>query len=143
VDEADEVLGVTEEGDDAEEATELDEADDATALDGGASLDEEGATLDEDIEVEEEATLDEDNEIMLARPDATDVGRDTTLEAEEGDTTAGQLLGFVLMLSATLVRLKYASILRIFNTLSARGGPCAQLLPLLLRVKGTISMFFV
>jgi hypothetical protein len=123
VDEADEVLGVTEEEDDAEVATELDEADDETALEEGATLDEEGATLDEETEVKEGATLDEDNEIMLARPDGRVVGRDTMLEAEEGKTTAGQLFGFALMLSATLVRLKYASILRIFNTLSARGGP--------------------
>jgi hypothetical protein len=117
VDEADDVLEATE-----EEATELDEADDETVL-------EEGATLDEETEVEEGATFDEDEPTTLARPDGSIVGRDTILEAEEGNTIAGQLLGFLLMLSATLVRLKYASILRIFNTLSAAGGPCAQAFP--------------
>ena len=75
---------------------------------------EEGATLDGDeTELEEGATLDEDE---------TDVGSRAILDAE-GRTTAGQLKGFELMLSATLVRLKYASILRIFNTLSFSGGP--------------------
>jgi hypothetical protein len=123
VEEADEMLEATEERADAEVATALDEADNETVLEEGATLDEEGATLDEEIGAEEGVTLDEDNEIMLARPDGRVVGRDTILEAEEGKTTAGQLLGFALILSATLVRLKYASILRIFNTLSARGGP--------------------
>jgi hypothetical protein len=120
-DEVDEVLEATDEEEDDEDENELDEADEETAL-------EEGATI------EEGATLDEDREITPARLETTDVGRtaiDDDDDDDEESTTAGQLLGFELMVSATLVRLKYASILRIFNTLSAAGGPCAQLLPLL------------
>jgi hypothetical protein len=134
----DEVKDETIEAD--EEADEEDKSDE-DELDAREVFDE-----DDEAELEEEATLDEDEEATLAELDETDVGRRAILDDEgrrailddegriamlddEGRTTAGQLLGFDLMLSATLVRLKYASILRIFNTLSARGGPCAQAFP--------------
>jgi hypothetical protein len=84
-DEVDEVLEATEEEEDDEDEDELDDADEETAL-------------------EEEATLDEDRGGTLATIDGRDVGRETTLDDEAA--TAGQLLGFELMLSATLVRLK-------------------------------------
>ena len=108
--EVEEVLEATEEAEEDDEETELDEEDEETEL-------EEEATL------EEGATLDEEEGSRLARPDTIDVGRGAILNDDEGRTTAGQLMAFELMLSATLVRLKYASMLRIFNTLSAAGGP--------------------
>jgi hypothetical protein len=84
-DEVDEVLEATDEEEDNKDEDELDDADEETALD-------------------EEATLDEDRGSTLATIDGRDVGRETTLDDEAA--TAGQLLGFELMLSATLVRLK-------------------------------------
>jgi hypothetical protein len=138
VDETDEVVEATEEEEADEDEDELNEEDEDTALGEAETLDEEGAT-----ELEEGARIDGDKETTLARVDERDVGSEMTLEDDDDDeaTTAGQLLGLDLMLSATLVRLKYASILRIFNTLSAVGGPCAQLLPFDLRGKGTIRIF--
>lgn len=103
--EADEVVETTEATEDDDEETELDDEDEETELEKGA-------------------TLDEGKGMTLAILDKTDVGRGTILDDDdEGRTTAGQLIAFELMLSATLVRLKYASMLRIFNTLSEVGGP--------------------
>lgn len=102
-DEMDELLEVTEEAEDDDEETELDDEDENTDL-------------------EEDATLDEEEGMTLAMLDKTDVGRTAILD-DDDDEGAGQLIAFELMLSATLVRLKYASILRIFNTLSEVGGP--------------------
>lgn len=102
-DEMDELLEMTEEAEDDDEETELDDED-------------------EDTDLEEDTTLDEDEGMTLAMLDKTDVGRTAILD-DDDDEGAGQLIAFELMLSATLVRLKYASILRIFNTLSEVGGP--------------------
>lgn len=88
-----------------------------------ATLDGEDERLDdeEDTAVDEGATLDDEDE----RPDddeETAVDEAATLE-DEDETTAGQLMTLLEMSSAVEVRLKYASILRIFSTLSAVGGP--------------------
>jgi hypothetical protein len=102
----DEVEGVdaTEEDDlvDKDEATEADEVDEV--LEATDEDEDELDDADEETALEEEATLDEDRGSTLATIDGRDVGRETTLDDEAA--TAGQLLGFELMLSATLVRLK-------------------------------------
>lgn len=74
-------------------------------------------------EEEEDDNLVDDEEATLDELDDTDVEEAATLDGDDEAATAGQLPGFELMVLATEVRLKYASMLRIFSTLSARGGP--------------------
>lgn len=70
----------------------------------------------DDDEVVDVADEEEDDDLV-------DDEEETTLDDDDEAATAGQLPGFELIVFATEVRLKYASMLRIFSTLSAKGGP--------------------